>query len=79
MAKYHGTSSKRGDGTAKKKNATGGGVKGADLAKNKRKLGASHHSMNPNRPKESVATGISNPRSAGTNKRLQMYRCSKAR
>ena len=109
MAKYHGTSSKRGDGIAKKKSASGGG-KASDLAKNKRKMGASHHryiyykvqnggrrnfipvfnltdlkciflnfSMNPNRPKESVAKGVANPRSAGTIKRLQMYRCSKVR
>ena len=32
--------------------------------------------MNPNRPKESVK-GVGNPRTAGTIKRLQMYRCSK--
>ena len=35
--------------------------------------------MNPNRPKESVAKGVANPRTAGTIKRLQMYRCSKVR
>ena len=35
-----------------------------------------HFSMNPNRPQSSVK-GVANPRSAGTIKRLQMYRCSK--
>merc|ERR1712029_700629 len=44
----------------------------------KNRDGASHHSMNPNRPKDSVK-GVGNVRSAGTIKRLQMYRCSKAR
>ena len=44
----------------------------------KDRTGHSHHSMNPTRPKESVK-GVSNPRTAGTIKRLQMYRCSKAR
>ena len=38
----------------------------------------SHHSLNPNRPKESLK-GVGNPRTAGTIKRLQMYRCSKAK
>jgi hypothetical protein len=36
----------------------------------------SHHSMNPARPKESVK-GVGNPRTAGTIKRLQMYRNTK--
>lgn len=74
MAKFQGTSSKRTSGTAKKKSAIGDKIK----LKNKKREGKSHHSMNPNRPKES-AKGVSNPRSAGTIKRLQMYRCSKAR
>merc|ERR1711936_480958 len=43
-----------------------------------RETGKSNHSMNPNRPKESVK-GVGNPRTAGTIKRLQMYRCSKAK
>ena len=43
-----------------------------------REKGKSNHSMNPNRPKESVK-GVANPRTAGTIKRLQMYRCSKAK
>jgi len=74
MAKFQGTSSKRTSGIAKKKSAIGDKIK----LKNKSREGKSHHSMNPNRPKES-AKGVSNPRSAGTIKRLQMYRCSKAR
>lgn len=41
-----------------------------------REKGKSNHSMNPNRPKESVK-GVGNPRTAGTIKRLQMYRCTK--
>jgi len=43
-----------------------------------REKGKSNHSMNPNRPKESVK-GVGNPRTAGTIKRLQMYRCTKAK
>ena len=43
-----------------------------------RETGKSNHSMNPNRPKESVVgKGVGNPRTAGTIKRLQMYRCTK--
>jgi len=44
----------------------------------KNRDGASHHSMNPTRPKDSVK-GVGNVRTAGTIKRLQMYRCSKER
>jgi len=45
-----------------------------------REKAVSNHSMNPNRPKDSVkGKGVANPRTAGTIKRLQMYRCSKAR
>ncbi len=56
---------------------------GKNSAPHKSKLdrrgkGRSNHSMNPNRSKDSVK-GVSNPRSAGTIKRLQMYRCSKAK
>ena len=43
-----------------------------------REKGKSNHIMNPNRPKDSVK-GVANPRTAGTIKRLQMYRCSKAK
>jgi len=50
----------------------------ADKKPGKNRDGASHHSMNPNRPKTSVK-GVGNPRTAGTIKRLQMYRCSKER
>ena len=38
----------------------------------------SHHSLNPNRSKDGLK-GVGNPRTAGTIKRLQMYRCSKAK
>ena len=58
-------------------------ITGRNSAKHKSKLdsrekGKSNHSMNPNRAKETVK-GVSNPRSSGTIKRLQMYRCSKAK
>ena len=39
----------------------------------------SNHSMNPSRKPGDVSKGMSNPRTAGTIKRLQMYRCSKAK
>lgn len=39
----------------------------------------SNHSMNPHRKPGDVSKGMSNPRTAGTIKRLQMYRCSKAK
>ena len=38
----------------------------------------SHHSLNPNRKTDGLK-GVGNPRTAGTIKRLQMYRCSKAK
>ena len=62
-------------------------VKGKSSQKHSSKLdkhgkgqgtGKSNHSLNPNRPRESVK-GVSNPRTAATIKRLQMYRCSKAK
>jgi len=37
----------------------------------------SNHSMNPQRKPGDVKKGMGNPRTAGTIKRLQMYRCSK--
>jgi NGP1NT (NUC091) domain len=39
----------------------------------------SNHSMNPHRKPGDVSKGMSKPRTAGTIKRLQMYRCSKAK
>jgi len=48
------------------------------LDKHEKGKGKSNHSLNPNRSKDSVK-GVSNPRSSGTIKRLQMYRCSKAK
>ena len=39
----------------------------------------SNHSMNQFRKPGDVSKGMSNPRTAGTIKRLQMYRCSKAK
>ena len=56
---------------------------GKTSAKAKSKLdkhekGRSNHSMNPNRKADTVK-GVGNPRTAGTIKRLQMYRCSKAK
>ncbi len=39
----------------------------------------SNHSLNPSRKPGDVSKGMGNPRTAGTIKRLQMYRCSKAK
>ena len=58
-------------------------VKGRNSAKPKSSLdrhekGRSNHSMNPNRSRDTVK-GVGNPRTAGTIKRLQMYRNTKAK
>merc|ERR1712029_156075 len=58
-------------------------IKGRNSAKPKSSLdkhekGRSNHSLNPDRSKESVK-GVGNPRTAGTIKRLQMYRNTKAK
>ena len=58
-------------------------VKGRTSAKPKSSLdkhekGRSNHSLNPNRGRDTVK-GVGNPRTAGTIKRLQMYRNTKAK
>lgn len=58
-------------------------IKGRNSAKPKSSLdkhekGRSNHSLNPNRSRDAVK-GVGNPRTAGTIKRLQMYRNTKAK
>ena len=58
-------------------------IKGRNSAKpkssiDKHEKGRSNHSLNPNRSRDAVK-GVGNPRTAGTIKRLQMYRNTKAK